>query len=153
MAVKVRIKRDINLKKQLADASREATREIKKDIVDLIIDDYDRGISPVKGTNQFAQYAKSTAKKKGRRRPVTIEETGKLKKSLKAVQRQKNQKGVITVFFNGARNQKIAAFLQFGTSKMKAKRPLLPARNQTFKKRIIDAINSIINKNIKKFVK
>ena len=148
MTVKVKV--NLPIKNQLQDARTLASRQIKKDIVKEIIRDYDRGISPVKGFNRFARYERSTAKKKGRRTPVTIEQTGQIKKSLKAVQKGRSR---IQIFFQGARNDKISTFLNFGTPKMNA-RPLLPAANgQTFKKRLTDKFNKIVTQSIARFVK
>lgn len=147
MAITIKI--NIDLKKQLKDARSASSKQIKKEIVAEVIKDYNKGISPINGFNSFVQYASSTAKKKGRRKPVTIKETGALHDSLTA--RQKAD-GVIEVFFKGKRNGKIASFIHFGTDFMDA-RPLLPTSGLEFKKRITDKFVKIIDSNIKKFFK
>lgn len=148
MAAKIKVK--LSFRKQLKAAQSLASRQIKKEIVKEIDQNYSRGISPVKGFNKFKSYRPSTQKKKGRKDPVTIEESGKLRKSLTAVQKSIRS---VEVFFKGARNQKIAGYLNFGTENMDA-RPLLPAaKGQTFKKRITDNFNKIISKALKKSVK
>lgn len=141
----IRIKKNFNFKKSLQDARSKSSRKIKKAIVDEILEDYNRGISPVKGFNKYKNYRPSTAKKKGRKSPVTLNDSGKLHKSLVAVQKSK---GVIIIFFKGSKNQKIAAFHQFGTKFMDA-RPMLPSRGQSFKQRVIDMFNKIIKKELK----
>lgn len=148
---KARIKKNtLNLNRQLQGAASKSSREIKRSIVGLVKDDYAKGVSPVKGYNKFAQYAVSTSKKKGiapRRSPVTIDETGQLLDSLTAVQKGFNS---VQLFFKGARNSKIARFLTFGTANMDA-RPLLPSfPGATFKKRILDRITKIVERNLSK---
>ena len=148
MAVKIKVK--LNLKKQLQAAQSLSSRQIKKDIINVIQNEYDKGISPVKGFNKFRSYRPSTAKKKGHKDPVTIKDSGKLRDSLTAVQKSKR---AISIFFKGKRNQKLSAFINFGTIFMDA-RPLLPAaKGQTFKKRITDRFNKIVSKSLKKFIK
>lgn len=148
MAIKVKI--NINLKKQLQAAQSLSSRQIKKEIITEIQKNYDKGISPVKGFNKFKSYAPSTAKRKGRKDPVTIWQSGKLRKSLVAVQKTKKR---ISIFFKGKRNLKLSNWISFGTKNMDA-RPLLPAaKGQEFKKRITDNFNKIISKALNKFVK
>lgn len=148
MAIKVKI--NIDLKRQLEAAQSRSSRQIKKEIIDEIQKNYDKGISPVKGFNKFKSYAPSVAKRKGRKDPVTIEQSGLLRKSLVAVQKSKKS---ISIFFRGKRNEKLATWINFGTVNMDA-RPLLPAaKGQTFKKRITDKFDKIISKALNKFVK
>lgn len=127
----------------------KSSREIKASIVDSILSDYERGISPVKGFNRYKPYRASTAKKKGRKSPVTLSDTGKLHEALKAVQKSKTK---IALFFRGSKNKKIASYHQFGTENMDA-RPMLPSKGQVFKKRITDNFIKIINDALKKFLK
>ena len=148
MSFKIKVK--IDLDKQLQAAQSQASRQIKSNVKKIILDNYSRGLSPVKGFGSFTQYAASTAKKKGRRKPVTINETGKLWASLKVVQ---NGRGALSLFFQGARSSKIAGFITFGTKNMDA-RPLLPAANgQEFKVGITKQFTKAVSDALKKFFK
>lgn len=145
----IRIKKNFNFKKSLEGARSNSSRRIKNAIVEEILSDYNRGISPVAGTNSYKPYRPSTAKKKGRKKPVTLNNTGKLHASLKAVQKGKK---TINISFTGSRNQQISAYHQFGTTYMDA-RPMLPTRGMKFKKRIVDMFNKIISKELAKAFK
>ena len=80
------------------DARTLAARELKKEVVGIIRDTVARGVSPVKGFNAYKPYRPSTAKRKGRVRPVTLEETGRMMKSLTIIQKAK---GRLVLFFKG----------------------------------------------------
>lgn len=147
MAVKIKTK--LSLKKQLQGARSNSSRLIKKQIVEDILAEYNKGLSPVKGFNRYKAYRASTAKKKGRKFPVNLQESSQLHKALSAVQKGKKK---IEISFKGARNDKIASYHQFGTANMDA-RPMLPSRGQEFKKKITDKIIKTINKALKKFLK
>jgi len=146
----VKIKVNLNIRKQLQAAQSLSSRQIKKEIINEIDSNYSKGISPVRGFNVYKAYRESTAKKKGRKTPVTIKESGKLRASLTAVQKKRHS---ISIFFRGKRNQKLSQYINFGTIFMDA-RPLLPiARGQTFKKRITDKFNKIVSKSLNRFIK
>lgn len=142
----IKIKKNFDFKKKLEAANSKSSRRIKKAIVSEILKDYEKGISPVSGTNKYKNYKKSTAKKKGRKSPVTLKESGKLHNSLVAVQKGNKR---ISISFKGTRNQKIASYHQFGTKFMES-RPMLPTRGQKFKKRITDMFNKIIRDELNK---
>lgn len=138
----IKVKTNFSLKKDIKKLSKKALRNIKRQSVDIILDEYNKGISPVKGTNLFSKYEESTKKRKGRYLPVTIKETGRLHKSLRAI-----IKGSSIMFgFAGRRNEKIAKFLHFGTIHMNA-RPLLPTKGMEFKKKIINSFSDIIKRS------
>lgn len=138
-----------SLKKIPIDARTTAARELKTEVLNAIKDQVEKGISPVKGFNRYKDYAESTAKKKGRKRPVTLKETGKMMDSLTA---QQSKKGV-KLFFKGARNSKIANYHHTGTDKMDA-RPVLPFfKGQQFKRLIQDKINNAYKKAVAKAIK
>ena len=139
---KVKVRTNFSFKKDIKAAQSKSSRAIKSKIVDLVLNEYNKGISPVKGFNAYKKYRPSTAKKKGRIRPVTLKETGELHRSLKAVQKSSTS---IELKFMGSRNAKIAGYHQFGTPNMDA-RPMLPTKGQTFKKRLIDKFNKIIDR-------
>ena len=139
-----KIKTDLkDLKKVLKGARSKASIQIKREIVALVKKDTDKGLSSVAGFNLFKKYAKSTAKKKGRRSPVTLRDTNLMMDSLTAIQRASK---VISLLFKGTRNNKIAGFHHNGTKHMPV-RPVIPAsRGQKFKKRITKRIFKIVNK-------
>lgn len=143
----VKIKRRLDFVKELPRANSKAGIQIKKEVINLINEDLDRGISPVKGFNRFAPYQPSTAKIKGRRRPVDLKDTGFMRSKLRAIFKRRTNS--ILIFFQGAKANAIAAFHNFGTDKMDA-RPILPAvKGMEFKERIINRINRIIDKNVR----
>jgi hypothetical protein len=145
MATKVNSK--FTIKRNLLAANSKSSRRIKSKIVDLILNDYERGISPVKGFNKYKKYRPSTAKLKKRVRPVTLKDSGKLHRSLKAIQKTRR---TILLLFNGSRNDKIARYHNFGTPNMDA-RPMLPAaRGQVFKARITNAVFKIVQNEFTK---
>ena len=140
----VKIKTNLrDLTRAIPDARSNASREIKREIVRTVRKNIKKGISPVAGTNKFKSYADSTAKIKGRRDPVTLEDSLEMMESLEAVLRVTK---VIQLFFKGARNNKIAAFHHNGTDNL-PQRPVIPAtKGQKFKKKIINKFIKIINK-------
>ena len=133
------------IKKKLQGAASKSSKAIKSQIVNIVVGQYDKGVSPVKGFNKYKNYKKSTAKRKGRKSPVTLKETGKLHDSLTATQKSRD---TITLGFKGSKNNKIAAFHQFGTDNMDA-RPMLPTRGQKFKQGILNKISKIVKKELK----
>lgn len=142
----VKIKTDIKgIRKVTTDARSQASRQIKRSVVNLVKSDVDKGLSPVKGMNKFRGYAPSTAKKKGRKSPVDLRDTEQAMNSLTAIQKAT---GRIQMLFRGARNDKIMTFHHEGTPNMPARWVLPWKSGLTFKKRIIDAINKIIQKNV-----
>ena len=142
----IKIKTNINLKKQLQGATSKSSKKIKTEIVEEILKDYNKGISPVKGFNQYKAYKPSTAKKKGRKKPVTLKESGNLHDSLTAIQKSNTR---IELTFRGAKNKRVASYHQYGTENMDA-RPMLPSRGQEFKKRVIDKMRKIIRSALDK---
>jgi len=147
--VKTKVTTSFSFKRDIAKANSKASRQIKADIVDSILDEYNKGLSPVKGVNNYKAYRPSTAKRKGRRFPVNLKESGRLHASLKAVQKTSSS---ILLFFSGARNRDIAKYHQFGTPHMDA-RPMLPTKGQEFKKRITDRFIKIVRKALKQIEK
>lgn len=138
------------LKKIPIDGRSIAGRELKTTLIKEIKTQVKKGLSPVKGFNKYKDYDDSTAKKKGRKSPVDLEDTGRMMESLTA--RIKNKK-VVEVFFKGARNKKIARYHHTGTDKMNA-RPVLPIfKGQVFKKKITDKMSNIFKKAVAKAVK
>lgn len=133
----------------LVDAIRETRRQARRkvararrvkedagsEVIRFVRRNAARGVG--QGGRRFAPYAPSTAERKGRRRPVTLRETGQMLGSLKTRRQPPKQGGLLTgvdVRFGGAgggsrRNERIARFHLEGTRKMPA-RPLGLTRSQ-----------------------
>lgn len=143
LSVKVTKKGFKKLGGLLPAAQNQFGKELKKDIIDIIISEYNKGTSPVKG-GAFNPYKK---KKDGSK--STVKDTGALHKSLRIIIR-KTRKSVGIVIGEGL---KYARYLQDGTEKMAA-RPLLPEKiSQKFKKGVIDKINKAARIAVEKAVK
>ena len=134
-----------DLGKLLPDARSKFSKEMKRTIKEVILDEYRKGTSPVKGFNPYDSYADSTAKKKGRKKPVTLNETGALYNSLEVVQ---SGGGVNISIGKGLKNG-YARYHQDGTDEMSA-RPLLPEKpKQEFKIGVFNKILAAAKKAIR----
>jgi len=139
----------LKLKKIPFDARSFAAIEIKRSIVDIIVEKIVSGVSPVKGQNRYKKYSDEYSKVKGRKSPVDLVDTGDM---LNAMVAKQTNKGSIIISFKGAAAQKLAAIHQFGQGKMPA-RQMLPQRGQIFKADIMNKIVKIIDKAVKKAIK
>jgi phage gpG-like protein len=147
----VKITSRLTLRRNIERANSKSSRNIKSKIVKLIDREYERGQSPVKFQRKFKKYAPSTVKikrSKGQQiNPVNLKDTGKLRASLKAIQKTRR---TIVLLFQGARNRRIASYHNFGTDNM-PKRVMLPSRpGQEFKTSIVREIFKIVQREFDK---
>ena len=66
------------IKDLLPDARSNFAKEMKAEIVDIIVEKITSGISPVKGQNRYPKYSDSYSKEKGRKAPVDLVESGQM---------------------------------------------------------------------------
>lgn len=143
--------RKLKLKKLLPDARSYWARELKKKIVDIIVEKITSGRSPVKGQNNYKSYSEAYAKYKGRKQPVDMVDTGSMLNSLKAKQRNDNR--TVVIEFTGRDNKKIARYHDNGEGN-NPQRKLLPSRNgEEFKQDIMRKIVKEADKAIKNAIK
>lgn len=109
---------DDTVRKRLDEQAREALQHIR-----------DRTLKGI-GTNgrRFKPYAPSTAKRKGRREPVTLRQSLDMMNSLHTRSGGKNRREV--VFRDRGRNERIGRYHQYGTRNREAgaRRERMPAR-------------------------
>jgi phage gpG-like protein len=140
----------INLRRILPKANSLYAREMKRSIVDIIVEKIVSGISPVKGKNRYKQYSDGYSKVKGRKAPVDLVDTGDMLGAMVAKQTNKNK--TIVVEFRGKKAQELAAIHQFGKGKM-PERQMLPQRGKVFKSSIMKQIIKMLDKAVKKAIK
>lgn len=128
------------IKEKISAKKTKATKTWAKQgskLVDLMMNEMlDSGISPVAGKPNFKGYSRSS-KKKGKKNPVDLYESGRLRNSLKV---KPTPSGDIGASYGDP--DKILEYHQDGTDKMRA-RPLIPKSNQKFKKKITDALRAL----------
>ena len=128
-----------DLKQNIARADKS---EIEAEIIETIL----RGKSPVEG-KKFEQYSEKYADrfKGGDRKPVTMNQIGKMLDSLK-ISQLRGKVGISIEFLS-----KIAAFHDIlGAGKSKVIRRLLPRSNERFKSNIRKVIEKFFKRNIRK---
>jgi len=147
MPVKIRgaIRLDRRLRKFLPDARSRFAKDMKRTIVDIIVEKIVGGISPVKGQNRYKKYSNEYAKYKGRKQPVDLVDTGNMLNSLRA--KITNKKSIV-LEFQGRENRKIASYHHFGKGKMPERR-ILPSKGQEFKASIMNKIVSTVRKAVR----
>jgi hypothetical protein len=143
------IKLDKKLRKMLPDARSIFAKEMKRSIVDLIVEKITSGISPVKGQNRYPKYSDGYAKTKGRKQPVDLVGTGNMLNNMIAKQTNKD---TIIVEFKGAKAKEIASYHQAGEGKM-PQRKILPKGREVFKSDIMNKITAMYRKALKKVTK
>jgi len=150
MPVKIKgmLKLERKLTKLLPDARSNFAKEMKRSIIDIIVEKITSGISPVKGQNRYKKYSEGYAKTKGRRQPVDLVGTGEMLNNMIAKQTNNNS---IIVEFKGA-SKKIASYHQNGEGNM-PQRKLLPQGKEVFKSDIMSKIRNILRAAIKKAIK
>lgn len=121
------------------DIKKKFSKDLKREIADEIIMDILQGKSPVRN-HTFKPYA--DVKYKGRKRPVDMNVSGKMLKSLKVKQ---DRLGRLLIEFKS----KIAGYHQEGTRKM-PQRKLLPSKGELFNIRLTKFIKQVLNKAVKK---
>jgi hypothetical protein len=155
LASKIKIKLDI--KTDLEKARNGFFNDILKTITDSIKSFISKGISPVSGQLRYDRYSESYresikrdyVKNKTKVSPVNLEQSGKMKRSLKA---EKVSRGVKIEFTD----EKAKYHDIEGAGKSKTIRRLLPntgtRSGESFNKRLMDNIIKLYKDNIKKFV-
>jgi len=116
----------------------------KRAVEGAIIEEIVQGRSPVKG-EKWKDYSDGYAKKKGRKKPVDMAESGKL---LEALRVTKHNNGEVSISFKG--QAQLAKYHDFlGAGKSKVVRRLLPRKaGEEFKKRIQNTINEMMNRAV-----
>jgi phage gpG-like protein len=150
MPVKIKglTKLDKKLTKMLPDARSIFAKEMKRSIVDILVEKITSGLSPVKGQNRYKKYSDAYAKTKGRKEPVDLVGSGEMLNNMIARQTNKNN---IIVEFRG-KSRKIASYHNNGTDKM-PQRKILPSGKEIFKSDIMNKIVNILQKAINKTLK
>ena len=151
MPVKIRgtLKLKRNIKKFLPDARSNFAKDMKRNIVDIIVEKITSGISPVKGKNRYKQYSEGYSKEKGRKSPVDLVGEGKMLDNMRAKQTSNND---IIVEFPSAKENKKASYHNNGTDTM-PQRKILPSGKEVFKQDIMKKILSTLDKAISKALK
>lgn len=145
MAIKVKVSRKNFgvLGGLLPDGRNRFAKEMKRNIEGIILEEYNKGTSPVKG-GKFNPYKKLKNGDKSR-----VKDSGDLHRTLRAS--VKGSRRLINISIG--KGLKYARFLQDGTDKMVA-RPLLPEGiNQKFKKGVLDKIIALAKKAVAQAVK
>jgi hypothetical protein len=136
---------DNRLKRILPDARSNFAREMKKTIVDIIVEKIVSGLSPVKGQNRYPKYSDDYAKKKGRSQPVDLVDTGKMLENLRARQTAKN---TIVLEFPSAKQRNKAIGHNEGANNLPQRKILPTKKGETFKQEILNKIIKIVEKAI-----
>jgi len=134
------------LRDLLPDARSNFAKEMKAEIVDVIVEKITSGLSPVKGQNRYPKYSDGYAKEKGRKAPVDLVESGQMLNSLKAVQKSN---GNIELKFMGKEANDKASGHQFGANNLPV-RKILPQGRDQFKSDIQKKILKTLEDAVKK---
>lgn len=128
------------LNKFVPNVRKNFAKEVKKTIVDKIVDHILSGKSPVK-FQRFKQYSVSYAKVKGRRKPVDMKVSGDMLKSLKAKQKRN---GTLEILF-----ESVTATYHDGRNP-NVRRRLLPRNGEEFSPKITREIVRQLKKVVKR---
>lgn len=152
MPAKIRgvAKLDKKLKRILPDARSNFAIEMKKTIVDIIVEKITSGLSPVKGQNRYKKYSDKYSEQKGRKQPVDLVKTGKMLENLRARQ---TAKGSIVLEFPSAKERNKAIGHNEGSNNLPQRKILPSKRGETFKKDILNKILKIVEKAINKAIR
>ena len=149
----VRVRTRLNLKDLPNNIKKNFSRDLKKEIEDVIVDRIRSGKSPVKG-KRFKDYSTQYSKrfKGGRARPVDMTgpppDGGKMIRSLTVRQRRQGQ--VIIEF----KSQTAVWHDQEGAGRSKVIRRLLPSnRGEEFDSTTSRIINAILRRAVRKGVR
>jgi len=143
----IRIKKNLSLKKIIPQIKNEFVKpKHRAEIVELIQDNIQKGLSPVAGKNKFVKYSKQYAKKKGKSQPVDMTDSGEmLFNDLKSWKRL----GKIGIRFDS----KIAKYHNEGEGNNPERR-LLPTKNgEKFKSGIMNKVKAILRRAVKEAIK
>ena len=139
------------LRAALPDARSNSAKEIKRNIVKIIVDKIKSGNSPVSGQNKYKGYSKAYKKSSGKSNPVDLTATGKMLGDMRAV--QKNNGSVIIDFRSNEQNLVASYHNNPSSNSNMPKRKILPRRNEKFKQDIMDKILKIVRAAVKKAFK
>lgn len=143
-------KLDSRLKRILPDARSNFAIEMKRTIVDVIVEKIVSGLSPVKGQNRFKKYSEKYSEIKGRKQPVDLVGTGKMLENLRARQTARNS---IVLEFPSAKERKKASAHNEGAGNLPERKILPTRRGETFKSDILNKIIKIVEKAINKAIR
>lgn len=143
----IKIKKRLTFKEIPKNVQRQYSKAAKPVIADLIIDKITQGISPVKGEGRFTRYSKSYSKKKGRRAPVDMLDTGKMLESIRVRLAGKLRK--IEIFFKS----KIAGYHTRGDGKLPMRKLLPTEKGETFTNDIIRKMIRLLDKTVSRETK
>lgn len=141
---------DNRLKRILPNARSNFAREMKRTIVDVIVEKIVSGLSPIKGQNRYKKYSDAYSKKKGRKQPVDLVGTGKMLENMRARQTSKNS---IVLEFPSAKERKKASAHNDGAGSLPQRKILPTKRGETFKSDILNKIIKIVEKAIKSAIR
>jgi len=149
MPVKISGVRKLNkdLSKILPNARSRFAKEMKRTIVDIIVEKIVSGLSPVKGFGRFKKYSDSYEKIKGRSAPVDLVKSGDMLENMRA--RQTNKGAIVIEFTDATQRKKAEGHNRGNRKKNLPKRRILPTgTNETFKTDILNKIVKIVEKAI-----
>jgi len=137
------------LVKLVPDARSYFAKEMKRTIVDILVEKITSGLSPVKGYNRYKKYSEGYGKYKGRKQPVDLVDSGDM---LNAMIAKKTNDNNIIVEFKGKYANTVASAHQNGKGKM-PQRKIFPTGREIFKAEIMDKIIAAVKLAIKKAIK
>lgn len=132
----------------MPDARSNFAREMKRTIVDIIVEKITSGLSPVRGQNRYPKYSEGYSKYKGRKQPVDLVDSGDMLNNLVARQTYDNN---IVLEFPKASERKKAAYHHYGKGNNPTRR-ILPTGNMTFKRDILNKIVATVRKAVRKAI-
>ena len=144
----VKLRRDF--KKFLPDARTSIAKDMKRSIVDIIVEKIVSGLSPVRGQNRYPKYSDAYGKVKGRKQPVDLVQSGDMLNNLKAVITSRKN---IRLEFPNALQRKKAKRHNSGLNGMPKRKILPTVSGEVFKKDILNKIIAIMNKAIQKTIR
>jgi len=140
----MKIKKTLFLKDLPRNISKNFSRDLKNEIEADIQSEILQGKSPVKG-KKFKKYSPGYAKVKGWEKPVDMNKTGKMLKSLSVKQ---NKKGQLKISFSDEK----AAWHDSGEGNLPVRR-LLPRSGEFFNSTLTRLILRVLNLAVKKTIK
>lgn len=149
----VKIKGTVKLKKNIRDFIPDARSafaiEVKRSIIDLIVEKISSGISPVKGQNRYPKYSSGYSKVKGRKAPVDLIKSGNMLNNMIAkITKSKD----IIIEFRDKKAGRLANYHTKGAGNLPV-RKVLPQGKEIFKKDIMNNIYKILRKSIRLSIK
>ena len=134
----------------LPDGRAAIAKELKAEIVDIIVEQITSGLSPVKGQNRYPRYSEKYSEIKGRKQPVDLVRSGDMLGNMRARITKKNS---IIIEFPDKEQRDKAEGHQFGANGLPIRKILPVGRGEVFKEKILDKIIRIAQKAINETVK